>query len=165
MFAYRYFEVAEMFGRDDKTLAKHNRVRKVTRIISYVCVALITLNYLVFIAYKIDHRINGTTNDSLVNWTGFYIPNTWLFIDCVLLLVGLVWICHSLRHDPQVMGNEKWMAIYTGLLLLTLGAYIYSTVVNVVGESDWLLSGQIGLVCDTVVCLLMCYIMNQVNYP
>jgi len=153
-----------MFGRDDKTLAKHNKVRKVTRIISYVCVALISLNYLIRIAYGIDYRINGTYNVSLVNWTAFYIPTFWLFIDCVLLLVGLVWICHSLRDDPLVMGNEKWMAIHTGLLLLNLGANIYGTIVYVT-SSSFFLTSQIAIICETVVCLLMCYIMNQVNYP
>jgi hypothetical protein len=54
-----------------------------------------------------------------------YIPTLFLTADCVLLLIGLVWICKSLKHDPQVMGNEKWMCLHTILLILTLGAWIY----------------------------------------
>jgi hypothetical protein len=50
LFAYRYFEVAEMFGREDKTQAKHEINRGVTRKISYVCVAIISLNYLINLA-------------------------------------------------------------------------------------------------------------------
>jgi hypothetical protein len=47
LFAYRYFEVAEMFGREDKTIEKHNKVRKITQKISYLGVAIIVLNYLI----------------------------------------------------------------------------------------------------------------------
>jgi hypothetical protein len=47
LFAFRYFEVAEMFGRDDKSTAKHKVNRGVTRIISYLGVAIICINYLI----------------------------------------------------------------------------------------------------------------------
>jgi len=107
--------------------------------------------------------MNDTYSDKLVNWTYYYIPTTCLLADCVLLLIGLIWICHSLRHDTQVMGNEKWMAIHTGLLVLTLGANIYMTVVYVKKVDNFLLSDQITLVCDTAIYLLMTFIMNQVN--
>ena len=129
-----------MFGRDDQTYATHIRIRKITKKISYACLALITTNYLVSIAHEIYYRINGTYSEKLDNWTILYIPNTFLLADCVLLLIGLVWICHSLRYDRQVMGNEKWMAIHTGLLILTLGANIYNTVVSVKSPSNFLLA-------------------------
>ena len=100
LFAYRYFEVAEMFGREDKTLAKHEKNRAITRKISYVIVAVITLNYLIEMAnYVIYRRITGEYNDSLDNWTYNIIPGVFLLGFCLLLLVALVWICHSLRHD------------------------------------------------------------------
>ena len=44
LFAYRYFEVAEMFGREDQSEAKHEHNRGVTRKISYVGVAVIIIN-------------------------------------------------------------------------------------------------------------------------
>jgi len=152
-----------MFGRDDQTYATHIRIRKITKKISYACLALITTNYLVFIADEIYNRINGTFSHQLYYWTAFYIPNTCLFIDCMLLLISLVWICHSLRYDRQVMGIEKWMAIHTGLLVLTLGANIYNTVFYVKNPTNFLLSAQITFVCDTAIYLLMTFIMNQVN--
>ena len=64
-----------------------------------------------------------------------------LLIDCVLLLVGLVWICHSLKHDKEVMGNEKWMLIHNILLFTALGAWIYSstTIIKTDGEEAVLL--------------------------
>jgi hypothetical protein len=49
LFAFRYFEVAEMFGRKDKTMSKHEENRGITRKISYVGVAIITLNFLIYI--------------------------------------------------------------------------------------------------------------------
>ena len=61
------------------------------------------------------------------------------------------------------MGNEKWMAIHTGLLILLLGANIYSTVVYDKGSTGFLLSAQIDLMIDTAIYVLMTFIMNQVN--
>jgi hypothetical protein len=50
LFAYRYFEVAEMLGRDDKTLEKHEKVRKITCKICYVGVAVIIMSHFAQIA-------------------------------------------------------------------------------------------------------------------
>jgi hypothetical protein len=49
-------------------------------------------------------------------------PGVFLLVDCILLFVALVWICHSLKHDPEVMGNERWMAAHSVLLVLVLGS-------------------------------------------
>jgi hypothetical protein len=43
----------------------------------------------------------------------------------VLLFIGLVWICKSLRHDEHVMGNEKFMAIHSILLVIVLISNFY----------------------------------------
>jgi hypothetical protein len=60
LFAFRYFEVAEMFGREDQTLAKHEKNRGITQKISYMGVSIITINYLIFIAnIGIYYRITG----------------------------------------------------------------------------------------------------------
>jgi hypothetical protein len=59
LFAYRYFEVAEMFGRKDKTMDKHIQARKVTSKISYVVIVFITINYLIYISNWINWRINS----------------------------------------------------------------------------------------------------------
>jgi hypothetical protein len=64
LFAYRYFEVAEMFGREDKSRAKHEINRGITRKISYVCVAIIAINYLIYFANTgIYSRITGEYNE------------------------------------------------------------------------------------------------------
>ena len=125
LFAYRYFEVAEMFGRKDKTMHNHIKIRKVTGKISYVVIGLIAINYLIDIANWIYWRINGQFSQKIKHWTYVNIPSLFLTADCVLLLISLVWICKSLKHDPQVMGNEKWMCLHTILLIITLGAWIY----------------------------------------
>ena len=59
MFAFRYFEVAEMFRREDKTLKKHVSVRKVTSKISYVAVGLMCINYLINIGNSVSQRVDG----------------------------------------------------------------------------------------------------------
>jgi hypothetical protein len=100
LFAYRYFEVAEMFGRDDQTQAKHENNRGITRKISFVGVALISINFLIELSnYGIYHRITGEYNQTLENWTYNIIPGVFLIVFCVLLFVSLAWICNSLKHD------------------------------------------------------------------
>ena len=81
-------------------MEEHVRIRKITGKISYVVVGLIALNYLVNIATWISYRVNGQFNHKIDDWTFTYIPAIFLTADCVLLLIGLVWICHSLKHDP-----------------------------------------------------------------
>jgi hypothetical protein len=124
-----------------------------------VVICFIAINYLLNIAMRIDYRINGQFSYKII-WTVFYIPTFFFTADCVLLLIGLVWICKSLKHEPQVMGNEKWMCLHTILLIITLGAFIYYAFVHFS-----LLSTQINVICNSVVYLLMGLIMNQVNYP
>jgi predicted membrane channel-forming protein YqfA (hemolysin III family) len=116
-----------MFGREDQTQAKHKINRGVTRKISYVCVAIISLNYLIYFAnYGIYRRITGEYSHTLHNWTDNIIPSVFLLAFCILLLVSLVWICNSLKHDEQLMGNEKWMAAHLVLLTMVLGSYIWA---------------------------------------
>jgi hypothetical protein len=161
LFAFRYFEVAEMFGRKDKSLKKHEEVRKVTKKISYIGVGVIVLNYLLFIAnHAIYYRINnGHDNVMLFEFTTKYIPNTFLIVYCTLLLIALVWICHSLRYDPHMMGNEKWMAAHSILLMFILVAYIYNA------NSLNFVSKEVVIALNTIVYFLMAFIMDQVNYP
>jgi hypothetical protein len=100
LFAYRYFEVAEMFGREDKSQAKHEKNRGITRKISYVCVAIISVNFLIEITnIGIYLRITGKYNPTLNSWTVNIIPGVFLMSFCILLLVAILWICHSLKHD------------------------------------------------------------------
>jgi hypothetical protein len=46
LFAFRYFEVAEMLGRAERTIEQHFEVRKITSKISYVGIAVIIIDYL-----------------------------------------------------------------------------------------------------------------------
>jgi hypothetical protein len=126
LFAYRYFEVAEMFGREDKSLVKHEKNRGITRKISYVGVAIISIDYLInFANHGICLRITGKYNHRLNNWTDRIIPSVFLLVFCLLLLISLFWILNSLRYDKQLMGNEKWMAAHFALLTMVLGSYIW----------------------------------------
>jgi hypothetical protein len=119
--------VAEMFGREDKSQAKHEINRGVTRKISYVCVAIMFLNYLIEFANKgIYRRITGEYNHTLHNWTLGIIPSVFLLSFCILLFISLLWVLHSLRHDKHLMGNEKWMGVHFILLTLVLGSYIWA---------------------------------------
>jgi hypothetical protein len=47
LFAFRYFEVAEMFGREDKSIQMHEYARKITSKICYTGIAVISLNYII----------------------------------------------------------------------------------------------------------------------
>jgi hypothetical protein len=101
-------------------------MKRVTQKISFVVIAFIVINYLAVISNDVIYKqIVGTYNHTLNNWTNRIIPAMFLFGCCILLLVALVWICHSLRHDPQLMGNERWMAVHAILLIMVLGSYIY----------------------------------------
>jgi magnesium-transporting ATPase (P-type) len=149
-----------MFGREDKSPAKHEINRGITRKISYVCVAIISINYLIWFAnLGIYFRITGEYNHTLRLWTGTIFSGVFLVAFCILLLVALLWVYHSLRHDEQLMGNEKWMAAHLVLLTLVLGSFIYSNYTTT--YTAW----KIYDVIDTLVYLLMAYIMDQVNGP
>jgi hypothetical protein len=52
LFAFRYFEVAEMFGRKDKTVEMHEKRRRYTTCFSYFGVVVIVLNYLLYYAFS-----------------------------------------------------------------------------------------------------------------
>jgi hypothetical protein len=54
--------------------------------------------------------------------TQVWVPVAFLMIDCILLLIALLWILNSLRYEKQARGNEKWMGIHTALLTITLGS-------------------------------------------
>jgi uncharacterized membrane protein YwzB len=121
-----------------------------------VCVAIITLNYLIFFAnYGIYRRITGKYNHNLDNWTYNIIPGVFLLAFCILLLIALVWVCHSLRHDKHLMGNEKWMAAHLVLLTIMLGSYI-SAFFFAISFTKF----KIYLVIDCIGFILMALIMD-----
>jgi hypothetical protein len=100
LFVFRYFEVAEMLGREDQSLVKHKKNRGITQKISYLGLAIISANYLIRFANKgIYRRINGEYNQTIYNWTRNIIPGVFMLIFCLLMLVALLWICNSLRYD------------------------------------------------------------------
>lgn len=87
-------------------------------------------------------------------------------------MVALLWICHSLRHDPHVMGNEPLMAAHTIMLLLS--SAIYWIVAGSHVETHIIYGGlfaknyillKILAIASTIVYLLMAYIMDQTNRP
>ena len=112
-----------------------------------------------FANYGIYRRITGEYNLTLDNWTYNIIPGVFLLSFCILLLVALLWVLHSLRHDKHLLGNEKWMAVHFVLLTLVLGSYIW------VFFATTYTASKISAVIDTLVCILMALIMDQVNGP
>jgi hypothetical protein len=155
LFAFRYFEVAEMFGREDQTLAKHEKNRGVTRKISYVCVSIISLNYLIELAnIGFYQKLTGEYNANIEKWTMNISPGVFLLSFCILLFVSLVWICNSLKQDKHLMGNEKWMAAHLVLLSMVLGSYIYTFFAT--SYTAYKIYGVI----DTLVYLMMAFIMD-----
>jgi hypothetical protein len=115
-----------MLGRGDKSNAMHIKARGITGKISITVVLIIMANYCMYI---VDSYISvfkhQNANETLSKWTAIYLPNIFLGADCILLGIGLVWIFKSLRHDKQVMGNEKFMLLHSVLLSLTLGSQIF----------------------------------------
>jgi hypothetical protein len=53
MFAYRYFEVAEMFGREDKSQAMHLKVRKITSKVRNGVIVLITAYFITLLSIRV----------------------------------------------------------------------------------------------------------------
>ena len=70
----------------------------------------------------VNWRISGKMIKKIDFPSLLWVPGLFLLIDCVLLFLSVVWIFHSLRFDKQAMGNEKWMAIHTILLTITLAS-------------------------------------------
>jgi hypothetical protein len=112
--------------------------------------------------------------------TFYTLPQLFIAIDCLLLLIALIWICRSLKHDKHVMGNEKYMVLHSALLLMTLGgqtylAYCYANVKRIISNDNqeellgaalmYERSWKIFTVCNCLECLIMVFIMNQVNSP
>jgi hypothetical protein len=91
--------------------------------------------------------------------TTYYIPSAFLLLDCILLTVGLAWICHSLKHEPQVMGNEKWMAVHSLLIFLLFGSQTYAIL------SKQEIGFKIVIAINCLIIMLMAYIMDKVNRP
>lgn len=170
-FAFRYLEVAEMLGREDKSDAKHREVRKKTSKICYAGAVLIVINYAVYSGYGLwsisndrpfEERVNSVTWMVTVQW----IPLTFYLIYDITLFVALAWICRSLRKNPDVMANEKYMGLHSALLLLstalnicTLPKALFETPNHIV------LVFSIAGVVDFFITILMTFIMNQVNSP
>lgn len=100
-----------MFGSQDKSIEKQEGRRNITRKLSYVGVALISIMNIAYISNYINYRVNGTLNKPLTLWTGIIIPGCMALLCIILMMIALAWICRSLKNEPQVMGNEKWMAV------------------------------------------------------
>ena len=82
-------------------MEKHEINRNFTRKISYVGLAIIAVNYIIVIAnYDVYRRVTGAYSPTLDTLTYIIMPQVFLLIDCTLMLIALIWICKSLRHDP-----------------------------------------------------------------
>jgi len=126
LFAFRYFELAVMFGSRNKTIAKHKKMKKITSKVMYLGVVFIVLNYLVwFMNHGVYRRVTDEGyNETIEQWTYYILPTTFLLVDCIILFAALVWICHRLRLNQNARSNDKWMAVHFSILVVTLVSYI-----------------------------------------
>jgi amino acid permease len=115
-----------MLGRKDKTREKNAKVRKVSNIMSYIFIGLIAINYVTYIAYEINYRINGwgVINNNLYDYPMRYFPTFIAAFDCVVLVIGLVWICCNLCRDSSVKVNKCCVCVHPLLILISLGPAI-----------------------------------------
>jgi hypothetical protein len=158
VFAYRYLESAEMLGQKKQTLAKIKNKRAISQKISYFGVAFIAINYMIDIGNEgFYQRITGEYNETLTKWTWLFIPGVFLLGICVIILVALIWICRTFRHDVKLVGSEKWMALHSFLFtIILISAYwgYFSTSYNVF---------KINTTINFVVYLLMAFILDKMN--
>ena len=80
-----------------------------------------------------------------------------MIVTCVLLLIGLLWIQYSLRNDPEVKGDEKWMAVHFVLLVLALATTIYGYIFKNYTANI------VSAISSCVVNVVMAYILDQAN--
>jgi len=181
LFSFRYFEVAEMLGRADKSNEAHLRARSITGKVTIGAIIFILLRAVILIVDKFFFFYYPELYlEELDFWILFVLPNFIMFVECLLLLIALVWIFKSLKHDKHVMGNEKWMLLHTILLILTFGSqlytgYTYQELRNAIKSGDpsrieealidYDISLQIFMILQSIVTVIMVLIMNQVNSP
>ena len=120
LISFRYFEVAKMLGRKDKTVEKHLKARECTSMIRTVVVVLTTVSFSAaigrFCFLNLADLIKAT---KIIHAVSVY-TSAFICLDVVLMYVALAWICHSLKNDRKVMGNEKLMAVHCTILLVIL---------------------------------------------
>jgi thiosulfate reductase cytochrome b subunit len=100
------------------------KINKITKWVSLGVLTVIAINYVTWIANEINERINSKFNIYIDNWTTGIMPVIFLALDCLVLLVGLAWICKNLKKDKEFRGNTKWMTAHFILLVLTLVSFI-----------------------------------------
>ena len=112
-----------MLGRSDKSNEMHIKARKITTKVSVAMTLIIIATSIAWVVNGYDQSFNPDKESEIIDeLTHYYLPNILMFIFCTLLLVSLIWICRSLKHDKHMMGNEKFMAIHLGFLLITVAS-------------------------------------------
>jgi C4-dicarboxylate transporter len=159
-----------MLGRADKSNEMHIKARKVTVKVSVTMCVVIVASYSAWAVNGYFYYFNDGNyyNETLDNWSHQILPNVYLLIDCTLLLVALIWICRSLKHDKHMMGNEKYMGVHTILLLITFASQAYLLYCKrdkLVRENRYGISLKIWMVCNLITTAIIGFIMNQVNSP
>jgi hypothetical protein len=86
-------------------------------------------------------------------------PILFILTDIILMFIALVWICNSLKKDPKVMGNERWMAVIMIMLALLLVLHVR---IAITGE---VASDVIPIILECIISLVTVLIMDQVNQP
>jgi hypothetical protein len=118
LIGFRYFEVAEMLGRKDKTVEKHLKAREFTSMIRTVVVVLTVVAFSAVIGRFCFLSLTDLTKAlKIVHVISVY-TCAFICLDVALMYIGLAWICHSLQNDKKVMGNERLMAVHCTILLV-----------------------------------------------
>ena len=85
-----------------------------------------------------------------------WIPLAFYLIDDFFLFFALMWICKS----PEVMGNEKYMAVHAVLILMNLCINIFSLGHFALKHDKQVLIVSIQCAIEFLTTCTMSYIMN-----
>ena len=93
-----------MLGMEDKSEDTLTKRKKCLDLIAWVGVAFITLNYAYLIAGTVavifySYHLPGTYFVLYKTLVNFYLPISFFAIDCLVLLLGLVYVCTKVKKD------------------------------------------------------------------
>jgi hypothetical protein len=92
LFSFRYFEVAEMLGRKDKSDAAHLKARSITGKISIVAIVIYIAQAITVITESYCSIFTTSKDRVTLDDVMKYLYIIFIAIDCLLLFVALIWI-------------------------------------------------------------------------
>ena len=96
------------------------------KVVNYTVLALIGLNQIAALIIKVVTYGGNPTSlfISISNFNLYWVPVCFLIADVGILMASLIRMWLLLRHQPEVVVNEKYMALHVAMLLLQVVALI-----------------------------------------